>query len=65
MNTSIKEFAITSKRGQEKQEPASRSVILNRDIQDRIDNLAKDNWQYSKRAIVDQLLSDALAMYGY
>ena len=43
----------------------SRTFNVSKDILDRIDNLAKDNWQYSKKAIINQLLDDALKKYGY
>lgn len=43
----------------------SRTFNVSKDILDRIDNLAKDNWQYSKKAIVNKLLDDALKKYGY
>ena len=43
----------------------SRSVVLQTDICDRLDNLSKDYWQYSKKAIINKLLDEALAKYGY
>lgn len=43
----------------------SRSVVLQKDITERIDKLSEDNWQYSKKAIINKLLDEALKKYGY
>ena len=43
----------------------TRSFNVTKDILERIDRLAADNWQYSKKAIINQLLDDALKKYGY
>lgn len=43
----------------------SRSVVLQKDITERIDKLSNDNWQYSKKAIINKLLDEALKKYGY
>ena len=51
--------------GGERKEYTSRSFAIQTDILTRIDKLAEDNWQYSKKAIVNQLLDDALNKYGY
>ena len=56
------EFII---RAGEKTEFISRSFSVQADILARIDKLASDNWQYSKKAIVNKLLDEALAKYGY
>lgn len=57
-----KEFII---KGLKKTEFTSRSFSVQKDILNRIDNLAEDNWQYSKKAIINKLLDDALKTYGY
>lgn len=56
------EFII---RAGEKKEFTSRSFSISNDILARIDKLSEDNWQYSKKAIVNKLLDDALSKYGY
>ncbi|MGN0513111.1 MAG: hypothetical protein ACI4GD_02445 [Lachnospiraceae bacterium] len=56
------EFII---RAGEKKEFTSRSFSISNDILARIDKLSDDNWQYSKKAIVNKLLDDALSKYGY
>ena len=61
-NTEPPEFII---RGGEKKEFISRSFAVQKDILDRIDKLAETNWQYSKKAIVNKLLDEALSKYGY
>jgi len=43
----------------------SRSVVLQKDITERIDKMSTDNWQYSKKAIINKLLDEALKKYGY
>lgn len=43
----------------------SRSVVLQKDITERIDKLSGDNWQYSKKAIINKLFDEALKKYGY
>lgn len=43
----------------------SKSVVLQTDIVTRLNRLAADNWQYSKKAIINKLLDDALQKYGY
>ena len=48
-----------------KTEFTSRSFSISTDILTRIDKLANENWQYSKKAIVNKLLDDALKKYGY
>ena len=58
----IPEFII---RSGEKKEFTSRSFSVQKDILARIDKLADDNWQYSKKAIINKLLDDALKLYGY
>ena len=60
--TKIPEFII---RSGEKKEFTSRSFSVQTDILARIDRLADDNWQYSKKAIINKLLDEALAKYGY
>lgn len=56
------EFII---RAGEKKEFTSRSFSVQTDILARIDKLAEDNWQYSKKAVINKLLDEALAKYGY
>ena len=56
------EFII---RAGEKTKFTSRSFSISTDILTRIDKLSDDNWQYSKKAIVNKLLDDALKRYGY
>lgn len=48
-----------------KTEFTSRSFCISTDILARIDKLAEENWQYSKKAIVNKLLDEALKKYGY
>lgn len=43
----------------------SRSVQLNEDIVARLQKLEADKSQYTKKSILNQLLSDALSEYGY
>ena len=43
----------------------NRSFSIQSDILARFDKLADDNWQYSKKAIINKLLDDALSKYGY
>lgn len=43
----------------------SRSVQLNEDIVVRLQKLEADKSQYTKKSILNQLLSDALSEYGY
>lgn len=59
---SITEFIIHTP---EPKEFISRSVTLQTDIIERLDKLADDNWQYSKKAVINKLLDEALARYGY
>lgn len=56
------EFII---RGGERKEFVSRSFSMQKDILDRLDKLSQENWQYSKKAILNKLLDEALAKYGY
>lgn len=56
------EFII---RGGKKKEFVSRSFSVQKDILNRLDKLSEENWQYSKKAIVNKLLDEALAKYGY
>lgn len=49
----------------DRKEFISRSFSVQKDILDRIDKLAEENWQYSKKAIINTLLDDALNKYGY
>lgn len=58
----IPEFII---RSGERKEFTSRSFSVQTDILARIDKLADDNWQYSKKAVINKLLDEALAKYGY
>ncbi|MDY4968679.1 MAG: hypothetical protein SO101_00225 [Lachnospiraceae bacterium] len=62
LNTDPPEFII---RGGEKKEFTTRSFAVQQDILNRIDKLAENNWQYSKKAIINKLLDDALNKYGY
>ena len=59
----IPEFLLRS--GGAKQEFATRSFSIQKDILARIDKLSDDNWRYSKKAIVNQLFDEALTKYGY
>lgn len=43
----------------------SRSVQINEDILLRLQKLENDKTQYTKKSILNQLLSDALSQYGY
>lgn len=43
----------------------SRSVQLDEDIVARLQKLENDKGQYTKKSILNQLLSDALSEYGY
>ena len=45
--------------------PKSTSVQIRPDIEERFNKLAADKGQYTKAAILNQLLGDALALYGY
>lgn len=65
MNTTTSFSIVADKTPPTKDDFITRSITINKSIQKRIDNLAAANWQYSKKAIVNQLLSDALEMYGY
>lgn len=56
------EFII---KGLKKTEFTSRTFTIQKDILERINQLADDNWQYSKKAIINKLLDDALKKYGY
>lgn len=56
------EFII---KGGEKKEFTSRSFSVQNDILTRLDKLSEENWQYSKKAIVNKLLDEALSKYGY
>ena len=58
----IPEFII---RPGEKKGYTSRSFSVQADILARIDKLAGDNWQYSRKAVINKLLDEALAKYGY
>lgn len=58
----IPEFII---RSGEKKDFTNRSFSIQTDILARIDKLADDNWQYSKKAVINKLLDEALAKYGY
>ena len=49
----------------EKKEFTNRSFSIQKDILDRLDRLANDNWQYSKKAVINKLLDEALSQYGY
>ena len=60
--TVIEEFII---RATGPKEFVSRSVVLQKDITERIDKLSENNWQYSKKAIINKLLDEALKKYGY
>ena len=42
-----------------------RSVHLQKGIAERFDRLSRDNWKYSKKVILNQLLADGLEKYGY
>lgn len=59
------EFIIRPGTTKEEKTFISRSFIIDNQILKRIDQLASDNWQYSKKAIINQLLDDALQKYGY
>lgn len=56
------EFII---KGLKKTEFTSRSFTIQKDILERINRLSEDNWQYSKKAIINKLLDDGLKKYGY
>ena len=43
----------------------SRSVSLYEDVVNRLNKLENSKRQYTKKAILNQLLSDALSYYGY
>lgn len=43
----------------------NRSVQLDRDIYDRLKKLEQEKGQYTHSSILNQLLDDALVMYGY
>ena len=60
--TETPEFII---RSGERRDFVNRSFSVRTDILGRIDKLANDNWQYSKKAIINKLLDEALAKYGY
>jgi len=46
-------------------EKIPRSVQLNKDIYDRLKSLEDENTQYTHAAILNQLLDDALKLYGH
>lgn len=46
-------------------EVISRSVQINKDLMERLHTLEQSKKKYTKRAVLNQLLSDALDMYGY
>ena len=50
---------------EEAEEVISRSVQLDKNIYDRLKSLETAKRQYTHRAILNQLLSDALKIYGY
>ena len=58
----FEEFVIRSSKPKEF---ISKSVVLQKDISERIDKLSNDNWQYSKKAVINKLLDEALQKYGY
>lgn len=43
----------------------SRSIALSSGISDRLNKISAEYWQYSKKAIINQLLDEALKNYGY
>ena len=59
----IPDFIIS--RPGERGEFVNRSFSVQSDILARFDRLAEDHWQYSKKAIINRLLDDALSKYGY
>lgn len=61
----VEEFSITSHDIALSKDFIQRTVMLQKGIVDRIDKLAADNWQYSKKAILTKLLDEALKKYGY
>lgn len=58
----VPEFII---HGGQKKECTPRTLSIRTDILERIDRLADDNWQYTKKAIINELLDEALVLYGY
>jgi hypothetical protein len=50
---------------EEKENVISRSVQLDKSIYNRLQTLEKVKRQYTHKAILNQLLSDALKLYGY
>ena len=46
-------------------EVISRSVQINKELIERLHTLEQSKKKYTKRAVLNQLLSDALDMYGY
>lgn len=42
-----------------------RSFTLREDILKRVDRLSDDHPQFTKKSVINQLLSDALSLYGY
>ena len=42
-----------------------RSFTLREDILKRVDRLSDDHPQFTKKSVINQLLSDALNLYGY
>lgn len=65
MNTTNTFQIAADRKPPTKDDFTTRSITISKSIQKRIDDLAAANWQYSKKAVVNQLLSDALEMYGY
>lgn len=67
-DTSVKKTFIVSFSGGE--EPSfdpkkTTSYQIYDDIKKRLENMYNANWQYSHRVIINQLLDDALKMYGF
>lgn len=64
-NTILKRKEFTVHDSIVEAEVISRSVQINKDLMERLHTLEQSKKKYTKRAVLNQLLSDALDMYGY
>ena len=62
VSTESRKFVIY---GDKRTNFVNRTFTVDKDLLDRMDKLAADNWQYSKKAIYNQLIDIALKIYGY
>lgn len=65
VGTSEPRIFIVDDIGPNKGKPKTRSVQLDPDVLERLKKLEDSKMQYTHAAILNQLLKDALALYGY